>query len=37
MFRLEESENYIIVSERIKEEVEKEGLRGFGFTLLEFA
>ncbi len=37
MFRLEESKNYIIVSERIKEEVEKEGLRGFGFTLLEFA
>lgn len=37
MFRLEESKNYIIVSERVKEEVEKEGLSGFGFTLLEFA
>ncbi len=35
IFRLLESKNYIIVSERIRIAVENEGLTGFGFKLLE--
>lgn len=37
IFRLQESKNYIIVSERVKEEIEKEGLIGFGFIPLKFS
>lgn len=37
MFRLEESKNYIIVSERIKEGIEMKNLTGFGLTPLEFS
>lgn len=37
MFRLDESKNYIVISQRFKDEVEKKDLKGFGFTLLEFA
>lgn len=37
MFRLEESKNYIIVSERIKQSLEIDKLTGFGLTLLEFS
>ncbi|MGL5255860.1 MAG: imm11 family protein [Proteocatella sp.] len=35
IFRLDESKNYIIVSERIKEEFEKEKIVGFRYTPLE--
>ncbi|EMS71038.1 imm11 family protein [Ruminiclostridium cellobioparum] len=35
IFRLQESKNYIIVSERIRKAIENEGLTGFGFKLLQ--
>ncbi len=35
IFRLQESKNYIIISERIRKAIENEGLTGFGFKLLQ--
>jgi hypothetical protein len=35
IFRLDESKNFIIVSERLKKEVEQHNLSGFGFWEIE--
>ena len=35
VFRLEESKNFIIVSEKFKQEVERNNLKGFGFWKIE--
>lgn len=35
IFRLSESKNYIIVSERFKNKIEEKGLKGFGFCKIE--